>query len=187
MTRSPRRLLLTATRCLTLRLTASMLPCANSIIGKEPAMTDTTRTLPGRRHDDPSSPRLVEIFSCNLDCWMGGTILDCDPGSILKSAEECFLRLLRMTLPFCILTSRCGCRQRYLLLKESREGKPRFGLINPASFLVFEKVNALRRQRSGAINRIGNASSRTYPYVAFARILSVYRNHRIRRFTIVEP
>src|ERR1017187_750416 len=95
MTRLPRRLLLTATRCLTLRLTASMLPCANSIIGKEPAMTDTTRTLPGRRHDDPSSPRLVEILSCNLDYWMGGTILDTDPGSILKSAEagegnECF-------------------------------------------------------------------------------------------------
>src|ERR1700733_250387 len=29
--------------------------------------------------------------------------------------SECLLRFLRMMLPFCMLTSSCGCRQRYLL------------------------------------------------------------------------
>jgi hypothetical protein len=52
--------------------------------------------------------------------------------------SECLLRFLRMMLPFCMLTSSCGCRQRYLLRRSARE----------KSSISFDQVAALRRQRS---------------------------------------
>jgi hypothetical protein len=82
--RSPRRLLPAPPQHLALRLTAGMLTRANSIIGTEPATTDATGRLPGRRHDDPSSPRLAQILHCNLNYWMDDTILEVAPAQISK-------------------------------------------------------------------------------------------------------
>ena len=51
-------------------------------------MADATGTLPGNRHDDPSSLRPAKILGCSLDYRTGGSLLESRPGSILKSAED---------------------------------------------------------------------------------------------------
>jgi hypothetical protein len=94
--RAPRRLFLPPTRSLARRLTAGALSGTYSIVGTEPTMADTTRTLSGNRHDDSSSARLAEILSGNLDYRTGGSIPDSIPCSILKSAEAQLNPLYRM-------------------------------------------------------------------------------------------
>ena len=50
-------------------------------------MADAAGALSGNRHDEPSSPRLAQILSCNLDYRTGGSLWESRPGSLLKSAE----------------------------------------------------------------------------------------------------
>jgi transposase InsO family protein len=51
-------------------------------------MADAAGTLPGNRHDEPSSPRPAQILSCNLDYRTGGSLLESRPGSVSESAED---------------------------------------------------------------------------------------------------
>jgi hypothetical protein len=85
--RAPPRLLLPPARGLARRLAASPLPGTNSIVGTKPAMADATRALPGNGHDEPSSPSLAPILSCNLGYRPSGSLLESRPGSLSESAE----------------------------------------------------------------------------------------------------
>src|ERR1700721_1384119 len=68
--RAPGRLLLLPTQGLALRLIASPLAGASSIIGTVPAMADATRTLPGNRHDASSSLRPAHLQSSVQTRWV---------------------------------------------------------------------------------------------------------------------
>src|SRR5208283_1895669 len=83
----PLRLHLAAARAATFRLATSTLPRPDSRIGTEPAMADTTGSLPSVSHGDSSSPRSSSTISVFLDYRTGGSFLESIGRSLLASAE----------------------------------------------------------------------------------------------------
>ena len=85
----PRRLPLPAARRLTLRPAAGMPPGAYSVVGTEPTMADATRTLPGNRHDEPSSPSPAPLSVPILGTTLVGHFWKADPGHSPKAPKNC--------------------------------------------------------------------------------------------------
>src|SRR5208283_5881290 len=102
----PLRLHLAAARAATFRLATSTLPRPDSRIGTEPAMANTTGSLPSVSHGDSSSPRSSSTLSVFLDYRSGGSLLESTGGSLLASAE---VHGPNSTQPSVGTTFRCQC------------------------------------------------------------------------------